>query len=324
MTLANKRIALGVLCLSLVSASWLWWPDTASQQAIYQSHTASANGGAVFVQSMQDTVPDGNFPKPVLTAPGQAAGDLPYAELKRLFDYYLSAVGEQSIEAITLEIASDLNQRLSLAQIPSAQHLLSQYLQFKRSLVDLETNPEWIGSDAKAVRQRLLAMQDLRAQFFSAKETQGMFGFEDEYDLDTVARLEISQNPSLNELQKKQQLAALDASQSAALREAREAPRQVLNVEHMAQTLREQGASEDDVYRMRAKELTPEAAARLAELDRDEAAWKQRIEHYLSARHQLLQTLSDAPPSERDLALVQLQQSQFNADEIRRLAAYEP
>lgn len=273
---------------------------------------------------MQDTVPDGDFRS--LHGDGAAllSNPLPYAELKRLFDYYLSAVGEQTIDAITLEIASDLDRRLSPDQRPAAKRLLALYLQFKLALVELEKKPELAGTDVKAIRQRLLAMQDLRDQFFGAEETQGMFGFEDDYDQDAVARLEVSQNPALSAKQKTEQLAALDASQSAQLREEREAPRVVLKIEQMAQTLRAQGASEDDIYRMRAKELNPEAAARLAEVDREETAWKSRIASYLKERGQLLQVQADAPSVQREAALAQLQQSRFNPDERRRLAAYEP
>ncbi|WP_394756601.1 lipase secretion chaperone [Rhodoferax sp.] len=322
MKLAAKRVVWGLLGLALVGgAGWWGWPDAASTKV--SPGTAPAGEGAAFVHSMQDTVPDGDLRTAPGARPALASDPLPYAELKRLFDYYLSAVGEQSIDAITLAIAHDLERRLSPPQVPAAKRLLALYLQFKLGLVELEKKPELAGGDVKAIRRRLLAMQDLRSQFFSAEETQGMFGFEDDYDLDAVARLEVSQNPDLSPAQKKEQLAALDASQSAVLRAAREAPRVVLKIEQMAQTLRAQGASEDDIYRMRSKELNPEAATRLAEVDREEIVWKSRIANYLSERSKLLKAQDDAPPTQRELAITQLQQSQFSPDERRRLAAYE-
>lgn len=321
--LPAQRLAWGLVGLALVYAGWLWWSGAATTSPAAPG-LAPGTAGAAFVHSMQDTLPDGDLRTLPGAGPALAPGPLPYAELKRLFDYYLSAVGEQTIAAITAQIAGDLDRRLSPDQRPAAKRLLALYLQFKLALVDLEKKPELAGTDAKATRQRLLAMQDLRSQFFSAEESKGMFGFEDDYDQDAVARLEVSQNPALNAAQKKEQLAALDASQSAVLREEREAPRVVLKIEQMAQTLRAQGASEDDIYRMRSKELNPEAAARLAELDREEAAWKNRISTYLNERSKLLQAQADAPPAQREAALAQLQQSQFNPDERRRLAAYEP
>ena len=87
--------------------------------------------------------------------------------------------------------------------------------------------------------------------------------------------------------------------------------------------MRAQGASQDDIYRMRAAALTPEAAARLAEVDQEEAAWKSRIASYLAERKSTLATSVKLSDAERDTALQQLRQARFTADEQKRLAAYE-
>ena len=108
------------------------------------------------------------------------------------------------------------------------------------------------------------------------------------------------------------------------LRRERDAPRVILRVEEKVADMRAKGASDDDIYRMRAKEFSPEAAARLADLDREEAEWKRRIGNYLSERSQLLQAQANAPEADRHMALMKLQQAQFSEDERRRLPAYEP
>ena len=58
-------------------------------------------------------------------------------------------------------------------------------------------------------------------------------------------------------------------------------------------------------------------------MDREEAAWKARIAHYLLERGKVLKTFADAAESERQAALTQLQQSLFDENERRRLPAYE-
>jgi lipase chaperone LimK len=248
---------------------------------------------------------------------------LAYGELKRLFDYYLSAVGEQSIETITLQVRGELDRRLPPEQAKKAQRLLGLYIEFKRELVRVESQPQLAGNGLQAIRGRFMAMQDIRARYFSAEESQGMFGFDDSYDMDAIARLEVSQNPGLTAEQKKQQLAALDAALPEQLRKEREASSVVVRVEQHAQELRAKGGSDDDVYRMRAKELDPEAAARLADVDREEAAWKGRIARYLDERSKLLQSQANASASEREASLAQLQQSAFSEAERPRLKAYE-
>ena len=319
----SQKIGLGLMGLALVAAGLLvFWP-TAEPDAPPAAVIGPVSPSSPFVPSMRDTLPDGQLQTlPAASAP-DAISQLAYGELKRLFDYYLSAVGEQSIEAITLQIRNEIDRKLPPAQAKKAQRLLGLYIEFKRELVRLESQPQLVGNGLQAIRGRFLAMQDVRARYFSAEETQGMFGFEDAYDMDAIARLEVSQNPALSAEQKKQQLAALDAVLPELLRKEREATNMVVRLEQQAQALRAKGGSEDDVYRMRAKELDPEAADRLAEVDREEAAWKGRIARYLEERNKLLQSQANASESEREASLVKLQQSAFSEAERPRLKAYE-
>ena len=319
----THQVGLGLLSVALLAGGWLaWWP------AVEPAAPPTAAIGPVsratpFVRSMQDTLPDGDLQA---IQKGRAASEprgLAYGELKRLFDYYLSAVGEQSVETITLQIRSELDRRLPPEQAQKAQRLLGLYIAFKRELVRVESQPQLAGNGLQAIRGRFLAMQDMRARYFSAEESEGMFGFDDSYDMDAIARLEVSQNPALSAEQKKQQLAALDAALPEQLRKEREATSMVVRLEQQAQELRAKGGSEDDVYRMRAKELDPQAAARLADVDREEAAWKGRIARYQEARGKLLQSLVNASTSEREASLAQLQQSAFTEAERPRLRAYE-
>jgi lipase chaperone LimK len=69
---------------------------------------------------------------------------------------------------------------------------------------------------------------------------------------------------------------------------------------------------------MRSSALSPEAAARLADVDREEADWQRRIAAYQAQRQQL-QRQNRSDPA----ALQQLRDNGFTSDEQRRLAAYE-
>ena len=279
---------------------------------------------AAFVKSQEGTQPDGDLT--TLNAPGTVADNAPlaYGELRRLFDYYLSALGEQNLPGITQQIQTELDRRLGAAPAKKARRLLDQYLDFKRAVVDLEAKPAVAGNGVAAIRARMLAQQELHRQYFGPAEIEGMFGFEDAMDTDAVARLEISQNATLSAAQKQQQLTAMDATMSPTLRAEREATQVVSRVEQRATDMRAKGASDDEIYRMRAKEFDAGAAGRLADLDREEMAWKQRIATYLDARNQVLKAQANASAPERQLALAALQQSLFSEDERRRLAAYEP
>ena len=193
----------------------------------------------------------------------------------------------------------ELDRRLPSAAAAYAKRLLGLYLAFKTALVELEQRPESAGNGVAALRARLLGMQQLRAQYFDEREAQGMFGFDDAYDQDAISRLEISQDSALTPAQKQQALAALDVARSAELRDAHDAPMAVVHLEETAARMRQSGASDDEIYRMRAAAFDPQAASRLADVDRDEALWKARIQAYLAARDQLLLANAREPEAVR-------------------------
>lgn len=318
---STARMGLGLLVLTVIGAGLVIWQSSETRDAVVVSPAMPTGNPVAFARSLHDTQPDGDLSALQASGAAGASGALAYGELRRLFDYYLGTVGEQTIEAITAHIRGELQRNLSPAHAQKAQRLLALYIEFKRELVELDGKPELAGGGVATIRRRMLAMQDLRGRYFSQEEVQGMFGHEDDYDMDAVARLEISQDPTLSEAEKQRRLAALDASLPAHLRAERDATHVVVRVEQEAQALRAKGASEDDVYRMRAKAFDPQAAARLAEVDRDEAVWKSRIAHYLNERARLLGALTSE--AERQASVGQLQQSLFSAAERPRLMAYE-
>ncbi len=61
-----------------------------------------------------------------------------------------------------------------------------------------------------AVNKKWLSMRQLRSQFFSEKEIQAMFGFDDAYDQDALSRLAISQDKTLSDAERRNQLQTLD------------------------------------------------------------------------------------------------------------------
>lgn len=100
-------------------------------------------------------------------------------------------------------------------------------------------------------------------------------------------------------------------------------PADIAATEQEAQRMRSQGASEDAIYRMRAHALSAEAAARLAEMERAEGAWQQRIQTYQSEKEKLLAAQGLRESAQATESLQHLRNAYFNAEEQERLAAYE-
>lgn len=264
-----------------------------------------------FVRSMEGTLPDGNVTV--------AAGDklVVDAELGHLFDYYLAGLGEKPLAAIRSQIETELDRRLAPVPAREAKRLLGAYLAYKQALAGAEQALPPQADAAAAARARLQAMRALRGNYFTAEESAGLFGASDAYDDDAVARMAILGDTALDEAQRQTRLAALDQQLSPAQRAARDAPVKVAQLDASVRALRAQGGGENEVYRLRANTFTPEAAARLAELDREESRWQQRIIAYQAQKAGLPGGAQDAA------ALQQLRDASFTPEEQRRLGAYE-
>ncbi|MQA18836.1 lipase secretion chaperone [Rugamonas rivuli] len=302
-----KLLRLGAL--AAVAGIGLYFALTHGEAPAVQAKPADPNYFA-FVPSMTGTRPDGDV--------RQTAADklTVNAELAYLFDYYLAGLGEKPLEAIRVEIGRELDRRLSAAPAAEAKRLLDAYLAYKRALVDVERGLPAAQDLAQGARQRLEAMQRLRRSYFSDAEAEGLFSASDAYDLDAVARLEVNGDKRLNDAQRKERIAALDAKLPQQVRDERDAPARVLKLEEAVAKARGQGLGDNEIYRMRAAALSPEAAARLADVDREEADWHRRIAAYQVQRQQLAGASDPA-------SLQKLRDSIFSADEQKRLGAYE-
>ena len=282
--------------------------------AIASAATAVAAPPAI-VSSLVGTTPDGGASA---SADDQLILD---PGLIRLFDYYLSTVGERPIADIRAQVERDLEMRLKPHAASQAKDILARYFEFKQALRELRPREVATGRSVDTLRAALRSMQDLRASYFSPGEVQLLFAHADDEADTSLQRMAIEQDPALDPAQRKARLAALDAALPADVRAAREAPLAVVRLQEAAEQIRAQGGSEDDVYRMRAAATSPEAANRLADLDRDEAAWQARIAAYRTQRSAVLS--SPGSDADRQAAMSDLRNRMFTPDEQRRLAAYE-
>lgn len=263
-----------------------------------------------FVRSMEGTRPDGK-----LVAAGEAL--VVDAELGHLFDYYLAGLGEKPLAAIRSQIELELERRLAPAPAREAKRLLGAYLAYKQALAGIGQALPPSGDAPQAAQARLQAMRALRPTYFTTQESAGLFGLDDARDDDAVARMAVLADGTLGEQERRRKLASLDASLSPAQRLERDAPLQVSALDDAVRALRAQGGGDNEVYRLRAATFTPEAAARLADLDREEAQWQQRIEAWRAQKAGL-------GAGARDPAKVQqVTSALFSPDEQRRLGAYE-
>ncbi len=238
------------------------------------------------------------------------------SQVRHLFDYFLSLIGEESSQQARQRIRDHLTAQLEEPARSQALELLETYLDYQYQLVDLEARFP-VAERLEDLLAREQAVQQLRARLFSREAHEAFFAGEEIYNNFTLERLTIQQDPSLSDREKGLAIEAL--------RENLPEEMQQLLVPQIHNDLREQtlalraaGADEGRIRQLRMGMLGPEATERLEELDRSRAEWRERVEAFQQERERILSQPGLAE-SDRRAAVNALLEEQFTANERLRL-----
>jgi lipase chaperone LimK len=215
-------------------------------------------------------------------------------ELRRLFDHFLAASGEEPIATMRGRILAVLRARLPAVAAAEAIEILDRYLAYRdaaRALVPPSSEPA----------AGLAQVHDLRARMFSPAVAQAFFAEEEAAIYAALARRDLLADPGLPAAERERRLAEIDARAPAAVRAARAAATAPLDEMNREAALRATGASDQQIAAARTAALGADAAARLAELDRAHAAWDARLARFRAERAAVLadSRLDDAERSRR-------------------------
>ncbi|MBB2497113.1 lipase secretion chaperone [Aquipseudomonas ullengensis] len=241
-------------------------------------------------------------------------------EIRNLFDYFLSAIGEEPFQLSIKRLHDYITAQLEEPAESQAQTLLQQYLSYKRELIMLERDMPKLGS-LEAVRQREAAVTALRESIFSPDAHQAFFAQEESYNQFNLQRLVISQDASLDAAGKG---AAIDRLRASMPEELQASVMPSLQEELNAQTaqLQAQGATSEQIRAMRQQLVGAEATMRLETLDQERVAWQQRVSAY-SAEKVRIEAQEGLSDSDKHAAIEHLAAEQFDAHERLRLNAAE-
>lgn len=247
--------------------------------------------------------------------------------LRRLFDYYLSAIGEEPLEQIVARIRDDLRQQLTAEDFENALAILEGYLQYRNGIGNLvksynaqfsTENPANLGQLLDAKRM----MNEMRGDYLAPEVVKAFFGAEDAYDNFMLSRAAILSNTALSASEKNAALQLLGSESPPNMVAARQRNQAVASLQESESALIKSGATEEAIYALRANKVGPEAAERLAELDRQKARWEGRLDTY---RRELRVIEADAqyPESERNRLINELRQQHFSEQESARVQALD-
>lgn len=262
--------------------------------------------------SLRDTEIDGQLEV-------DAQGNLVITDqLRHLFDYFFSTVGEQSFEQASSGIRDYLASQLHEPALAQALDLLDRYIDYKTELVELERRFPMV-TELDGLRAREDAVQRLRASLFNAQEHAAFFASEEVYNQFTLERLTILHDPSLDPQDKAERIERLREGLPDELQQLL-VPQLHLTLRQQTQQLLEQGAEPEQLRQLRLNLVGPQATERLEALDRQRSEWDQRLSGFNRERQAIISQPGLAD-SDKQAAIEALLHEQFSEHERLRVSS---
>jgi len=245
--------------------------------------------------------------------------------LKDLFDYFLSAFGQKSLDAISQATQDYIKQTLPEPARTQALLIFQTYIGYKYALAELELEVGDLSAnvlaskDISELKQMLADIRRMRRDYLSDDVADAFFSDSERYDQYSLQRMEINHNPLLSQKEKNAFLIQTEQMLPESLLKLKERTTQHLSLK--AKQLAMTEASTNDIHNMRITEVGIEAANRLAELDNERAQWQQRLQNYQLKQDAIKQ--SGLSKEDQNKAVEHLLQESFNSNEIRRIHALE-
>jgi lipase chaperone LimK len=337
--LALILVALGLLLLTLPGNTGAPTPIPSESGVVKaESLEPDLQGAARINQNVYATAVE-SLPKPGplpnslqgshhdVTLKADAAGNLVIEpHILHLFDFYLSALVEEPLEAILARINYDLAHQLDGTALDQARDLLRRYIDYKIALVELDSVPTMTDTqgtyalDTLAERQQQL--HALRQTHFNEPEMTAFFEQETLQDHFMMQYVAIVQAHDLDASEKQLALAQLEQKLPEPIRQAREETVKHTQLFEAAEALKSGGASAEELFQLRAQTLGEEAAANLAALDQQQAHWQQRLADYANERNAIRQ--SGLSADDQEIAINSVIERRFSGTEQLRVRALDP
>lgn len=288
-----------------------------------QSNTGFNTGLENLPRSLQGTTVDGEIiideHKQLVVTEG----------LRRLFDYFLSALGEEEDTVIYARVERYIRHHTPEPAASQAITIFNQYIAYLKALPEIEKrygNLQLQATqsgelDLNAVAQQKQEVAKLRQRHFAKQTISAFFGTEEEYDNYSVEMIRINQNDQLSEDQKEAARQDYISRMPNNLTKANIEQQANLNaLITRTEQMKAKGTTAEELYKMRRELVGAPAAARLAQVDQEDASFDQRFTQYQAQKQRLLSQNVDSAQVQTQLN--QIEQQLFDESERKRLTGY--
>ncbi|RIL08029.1 MAG: lipase chaperone [Proteobacteria bacterium] len=287
-------------------------PPAAAPTPLVATEAAPSGSAAPLPDSLAGTHVDGDLR---LDAQGRF---VPGPEALVLFDYFLSATGEEPDERIRARIVAEIRRRLAPDAARDAEALLERYLDYRDAARALFADERLASAD---VERRFQRIRELRREAFGAELAAALFGEEERVVAIDLERQRVLQQRGLDPAERARRLAGLEEQLPEAVRAARREATAVVDLRAAEAELRAAGAGSAAIQAERERRFGREAAERLAALDARRSAWDERVAAYRSERDAL--RAEDLPDDEYARRVSELRAARFAEPERLRIEALD-
>ncbi|MFT5163941.1 MAG: lipase chaperone LimK [Alteromonadaceae bacterium] len=244
-------------------------------------------------------------------------------DIQKLFDFYLTATGEEPLKHIIARIKHQLDEQLNQPALSESVDILEGYLQYRNHIAQItnqaKQNPSHDINSPDGIKQVREQIADSREQFLSAQVIEAFFGRQDEYDHYMQGLQLIASNPELTPEQRKQALNELEQQTPQWLREQQQTANRLNEFRHFRQQIK---TSDIDLQRVAEQTFGIEAADRFSILAVKRQQWHDKIDDY----HQQLASVlinNASNDKNRQEQIAQLREQHFEGGELLRIAVID-
>lgn len=350
----NLTLTLFILIIGGLLAGLIWWlkPDSAAMPApsinmttapdpslpLGASETIAPTEGATtslgnvsafstglenMPKSLRDTDVDGEIiideNKQLVVTEG----------LRRLFDYFLSALGEEDEATIIARVEAYIRHHTPEPAASSAVEIFHQYIDYLKALEGIENNYGNLQMqatragelDLNLVAQRRQDVNQLRRQYFNTQTIDAFFGADDTYEDYSMAMVRIEQDDSLNAEQKQASREDyISRLPDGPIKQNYEQQANLGKLMQRTQEMKAAGASAEELFAMRRELVGEPAARRLAQVDAEDADFDARFTQYQAQKQALIHKMGGEANAREQIA--SLESHYFNELERKRLTGY--
>lgn len=311
-------LALGLCLAGLVG--WAWWAARGGAQARPEGAPAAAlpwgeavaqldQGGAApgarpaFRTGLEQLPPSLRGVQVPDDLVVDAQGRLVVNEaLRRVFDHFLAAQGEEPPADTVARLRAWLSHRLPPPAAARALSVLASYLAYQdalRALPDGQAPAGAVG-DVADVRQRLAQVRGLRGQHMDSETVLAFFADEDALADHRLLRMAVLRDQSLSSQERAARLQEARERPSPAQRTQMDVLTQVEDLQMATQALQARGGSEAELRSLRQSIVGEEATHRLEALDQSRARWQTRVAAFRAERDAVMADASLSEPQRQE------------------------